>query len=52
MQFLQLIAETLRPLGRGAAFYLAAAVSDFFVPWSEMVSRPCIRCRVHSVEPS
>jgi hypothetical protein len=36
-QFLQLVAEALRPLGRGAAFYLAAAVSDFFVPWSEMV---------------
>jgi hypothetical protein len=39
-QFLQLIAEALRPLGRRAAFYLAAAVSDFFVPWAEMVSRP------------
>lgn len=36
-QFLQLIAEALRPLGPRAAFYLAAAVSDFFVPWADMV---------------
>ncbi len=37
LQFLQVIAEAVRPLGRRAAFYLAAAVSDFFVPWADMV---------------
>jgi hypothetical protein len=26
----------LRPLGRSAAFYLAAAVSDFFMPMERM----------------
>ncbi len=36
-QYLRAIAEALRPCGRAAAFYLAAAVSDFFIPWSDMV---------------
>ena len=36
-QYLRAIAEVLRPCGRDAAFYLAAAVSDFFVPWRDMV---------------
>ena len=31
------IAELMKPLGRGALFYLAAAVSDFFVPRERMV---------------
>lgn len=37
-QYLRAIAEALRPCGRAAAFYLAAAVSDFFIPWKDMVS--------------
>ena len=37
MQSLRVIAEQLRPLGRRAAFYLAAAVSDFYIPWPQMV---------------
>ena len=37
MQSLRAIAEELRPLGRHAAFYLAAAVSDFYIPWPQMV---------------
>ena len=39
LQSLRTIAEQLRPLGRHAVFYLAAAVSDFYIPWSQMVSR-------------
>ena len=34
--YLRAIAETLAPFGPRAAFYLAAAVSDFFVPLSSM----------------
>ena len=37
VQSLRAIAEELRPLGRHAAFYLAAAVSDFYIPWPQMV---------------
>ncbi|KAK9834914.1 hypothetical protein WJX81_008277 [Elliptochloris bilobata] len=36
LAYLRAIAEALRPCGQGAAFYLAAAVSDFFIPWQEM----------------
>ena len=38
LQSLRSIAEALRPLGRHAVFYLAAAVSDFYIPWPQMVS--------------
>lgn len=38
MQYLELISCALRPCGAMAMLYLAAAVSDFFVPWSDMVS--------------
>lgn len=44
LQFLQVIAEAVRPLGRRAAFYLAAAVSDFFVPWADMVCALSVFC--------
>ncbi|CAL8463214.1 g2748 [Coccomyxa elongata] len=37
LQCLRVIAAGLRPCGRLAAFYLAAAVSDFYIPWSQMV---------------
>lgn len=37
-QLLRLIALRLNPLGSSAMFYLAAAVSDFYVPWESMVS--------------
>lgn len=37
MQCLRIISAALRPCGRQAAFYLAAAVSDFYIPWSQMV---------------
>ncbi|PHU00925.1 Phosphopantothenate--cysteine ligase 2 [Capsicum chinense] len=36
LQILQLIAVSLRSLGLSAMFYLAAAVSDFYVPWESM----------------
>ncbi|XP_059630466.1 phosphopantothenate--cysteine ligase 2-like [Cornus florida] len=36
LQILQLIAISLRSLGPSAMFYLAAAVSDFYVPWESM----------------
>lgn len=37
LQYLRVIAECLKPCGQQAMFYLAAAVSDFFLPWSQMV---------------
>ncbi|XP_031114547.1 phosphopantothenate--cysteine ligase 2-like [Ipomoea triloba] len=36
LQMLQLIALLLRRVGPSAMFYLAAAVSDFYVPWESM----------------
>ncbi|EYU43564.1 hypothetical protein ABFS82_03G016100 [Erythranthe guttata] len=36
LQILQLIALSMRSLGPSALFYLAAAVSDFYVPWESM----------------
>uniref|UniRef100_M1BF14 Cornichon n=1 Tax=Solanum tuberosum TaxID=4113 RepID=M1BF14_SOLTU len=35
-QILRMIAVSLRSLGPSAMFYLAAAVSDFYVPWESM----------------
>ncbi|KAL6983519.1 Phosphopantothenate--cysteine ligase 2, partial [Sarracenia purpurea var. burkii] len=37
LQIFQLIAESIKNLGTRAIFYLAAAVSDFYVPWKSMV---------------
>ncbi|XP_074295318.1 phosphopantothenate--cysteine ligase 2-like [Silene latifolia] len=37
LQLLQMIGIALRDLGPRAMFYLAAAVSDFYVPWKSMV---------------
>lgn len=37
LQILQLIAMSMKNLGRYAMFFLAAAVSDFYVPWKNMV---------------
>ncbi len=36
LQYLRLIAELLQPYGSQAMFYLAAAVSDFYVPWGQL----------------
>ncbi|KAL0439795.1 UNVERIFIED_CONTAM: Phosphopantothenate--cysteine ligase 2 [Sesamum latifolium] len=36
LQILQFIALSMRSLGPNAMFYLAAAVSDFYVPWESM----------------
>ncbi|CAI9116389.1 OLC1v1017519C1 [Oldenlandia corymbosa var. corymbosa] len=36
LQMLQLIATSMNTLGPSAMFYLAAAVSDFYVPWETM----------------
>eukprot|EP00271_Cylindrocystis_brebissonii_P005425 TRINITY_DN17457_c0_g1_i2.p1 TRINITY_DN17457_c0_g1~~TRINITY_DN17457_c0_g1_i2.p1 ORF type:complete len:208 (-),score=39.66 TRINITY_DN17457_c0_g1_i2:197-820(-) len=36
LQLLRLVAEGLQLLGRRALVYLAAAVSDFYVPWSSL----------------
>ena len=41
-QSLRAIAGALRRCGPRAAFYLAAAVSDFYIPWSSMVG--CVGC--------
>ncbi|GLC43564.1 hypothetical protein PLESTB_001570700 [Pleodorina starrii] len=37
LTYLRIIADQLRPLGPRAMLYLAAAVSDFYIPWSELV---------------
>ncbi|GAB2227319.1 hypothetical protein Droror1_Dr00009135 [Drosera rotundifolia] len=37
LQILKLIGISMRSLGPSAMFYLAAAVSDFYVPWDSMV---------------
>ncbi|KAK5841912.1 phosphopantothenate--cysteine ligase 2 [Gossypium arboreum] len=37
LQMLKIIASAMRTLGPHAMFYLAAAVSDFYVPWKSMV---------------
>jgi hypothetical protein len=34
---LKAIAKALAPLGPQVVFYLAAAVSDFYLPWSQLV---------------
>ncbi|KAF5807714.1 putative phosphopantothenate--cysteine ligase (CTP) [Helianthus annuus] len=36
LQILRLIATSMKILGPNAMFYLAAAVSDFYVPWESM----------------
>lgn len=36
LQILQLIATSMKTLGPYAMYYLAAAVSDFYVPWESM----------------
>ncbi len=38
LQLLEMIARAVVGCGPRAMFYLAAAVADFFLPWSEMVS--------------
>ena len=40
-QLLETIATRLRPFGAQVLFYLAAAVSDFYVPWEDLVGLPC-----------
>lgn len=37
LQYLREIALQLRTVGPRALFYLAAAVSDFYIPWSQLV---------------
>ncbi|KAK4352448.1 hypothetical protein RND71_027966 [Anisodus tanguticus] len=37
LQILQLISVSLRDLGPSAIFFLAAAVSDFYIPWESML---------------
>jgi hypothetical protein len=41
LQMLRLIAEALKDVGPCSMFYLAAAVSDFYVPWKSMVRVSC-----------
>ncbi|XP_062192354.1 phosphopantothenate--cysteine ligase 2-like [Phragmites australis] len=36
LQLLQMVATSMNCLGRHGIFYLAAAVSDFYVPWESM----------------
>ncbi|KAJ1406794.1 DNA/pantothenate metabolism flavoprotein, C-terminal, partial [Sesbania bispinosa] len=37
LQMLQIIATSMRCIGPRGMFYLAAAVSDYYVPWKDMV---------------
>jgi hypothetical protein len=37
LQYLRAIVQALAPLGPQVVLYLAAAVSDFYLPWSELV---------------
>jgi len=37
LQYLKAIGKALSPLGHQVVFYLAAAVSDFYLPWTELV---------------
>jgi hypothetical protein len=37
LQHLKAIATAARPYGPQVMFYLAAAVSDFYIPWSHLV---------------
>ncbi|KAL5709208.1 phosphopantothenate--cysteine ligase (ATP) [Ranunculus cassubicifolius] len=36
LQILQLVSKSVKDLGSNGMFYLAAAVSDFYVPWDSM----------------
>lgn len=36
LKFLEVVARGLEPLGDRAMMYMAAAVSDFFIPWDQM----------------
>ncbi|CAI0402207.1 unnamed protein product [Linum tenue] len=36
LQMLQIVAQAMKPLGRYAMLFLAAAVSDFYIPWQSM----------------
>ena len=40
LYLLKAAAEALNPHGKRAMFYLAAAVSDFYIPSDQMVSSP------------
>jgi len=45
LQLLQMVATSMNCLGHHGMFFLAAAVSDFYVPWESMVGsifRKCI----------
>lgn len=37
IQYLKTVACILQPMGPRVLFYLAAAVSDFYIPWNQMV---------------
>ncbi|XLS66110.1 hypothetical protein HN51_026084 [Arachis hypogaea] len=37
LQMLQIISKPMKDIGLHAMLYLAVAVSDFYVPWKDMV---------------
>jgi hypothetical protein len=45
---LRAVSQELSVLGKDAMYYLAAAVSDFFLPRQKMVFLPCLSCLAHS----
>ena len=42
LKYLHTIATGIEPWGSSAMLYLAAAVSDFYLPWDEMVTSPIL----------
>lgn len=56
MQFLEVIARALDDCGDAVLFYLAAAVSDYYIPWERMVRRGRVResagARLHRPYPA
>ena len=38
MQYLNVLSTALRRHNERVLFYLAAAVSDFYIPWAQLVS--------------
>lgn len=46
LQYLETTALALRPYGSQVLFYLAAAVSDFFIPWKDLVRAAGLPCNV------
>lgn len=57
LHYLRAIATIMSNLHEKTVMYLAAAVSDFYIPWKQMVSSLfspalCSKCPIHSCDDS